>query len=233
MQGSSFTSGVKIAPSILSADFARLGQQLQECEAAGADLIHVDVMDGRFVPNITMGPLVVEAAKRSTKLPLDVHLMIVEPDHLLGDFAHAGAWRISVHWEACPNLHRTLTSIRDLGCAVGVAINPATPETMLSEVLSLLDVVLVMTVNPGFGGQSFIEETLPKIARLRAMIERSGRSIDIEVDGGINGLTAPAVVNAGANVLVVGSAVFNSGFSVEHGIEQLRASLAHRRTGTA
>lgn len=217
---------IRIAPSILSADFSRLGEQIAEAEAAGADLIHVDVMDGRFVPNITMGPLVVEAARRSTSLPLDVHLMIVEPDHLIPAFAKAGATRISVHWEACPNLHRTLQLIRANGCSAGLAINPHTPAILLHDVLHLLDAVLVMTVNPGFGGQEFLPETLPKIRALRDMASALGRELDIEVDGGINKDTASAVVSAGANVLVVGSAVFSASFSVATGINILRSALA-------
>jgi len=174
---------IKISPSILAADFARLGEQIREAERGGADSIHVDVMDGRFVPNITMGPVVVEAARRSTRLPLDVHLMIVEPDHLLEAFARAGAGSLSVHVEICPNLHRTLQTIKALGCRVGVAINPHTPALMLGEVIHMLDLILVMTVNPGFGGQEFLPETLPKIQQLRALCERAGRPVDIAVDG--------------------------------------------------
>lgn len=217
---------IRIAPSILAADFARLGEQVREAEAAGADMIHVDVMDGRFVPNITMGPLVVEALKRVTTLPLDVHLMIVEPDHLLESFAQAGASRISVHWETCPHLHRTLGAIRALGCGAGVAINPHTPASFVTEILGLIDVILVMTVNPGFGGQNFLPETLPKIAQFRRMADAiklsDERDIDVQVDGGINGTTTAQVVRAGANVLVVGSGVFNPNFSVKAGIDHIR-----------
>jgi ribulose-phosphate 3-epimerase len=216
---------IHIAPSILSADFTRLGEQVREAEAAGAVLIHVDVMDGRFVPNITMGPLVVEAVRRVTSLPLDVHLMIVEPDHLLAAFAEAGASALTVHWEACPHLHRTLQTIKALGCRAGVALNPHTPASMVSEVLHMLDEINVMTVNPGFGGQAFLPETLPKIRQLRAMIRESGRPIDLEVDGGINVETAPAVVEAGANVLIAGNAVFNSEHSVREGVEALRRAV--------
>lgn len=216
---------VKLAPSILSADFARLGQQLQEAEAAGADLIHVDVMDGRFVPNITMGPLIVEAARRSTSLPLDVHLMIVEPERYVEAFAKAGAARISVHLEASPHLHRTLQWITALGCGAGVALNPHTPALLLAEVMHMLDVIIVMTVNPGFGGQAFLPETLPKIRQVREMIARSGRSIDLEVDGGINEETAHSVVEAGANVLIVGSALYSRDFSVQTGADRLRRAL--------
>lgn len=220
---------IQFAPSILAADFTRLGDQVRAAETAGADLIHIDVMDGRFVPNITMGPLVVEAVRRVTSLPLDVHLMIIEPDHLLEAFATAGANRISVHWETCPNLHRTLQHIRDLGCRAGVAINPHTPAAFLSEILHLIDAVLVMTVNPGFGGQEFLPETLPKIAQLASMIQ--GRDIRIVVDGGINASTAAGVVGAGAQTLVVGSAVFNQKQSVLEGMESLRHAVGIKKPG--
>ena len=214
-----------IAPSILAADFTRLGEQIRDAEAGGADLIHVDVMDGRFVPNISMGPFIVQAARRSTSLPLDVHLMIVEPDHLLGAFAEAGASRITVHWETCPHLHRSLQAIHNLGCAAGVAVNPGTPVELLSEVLPLVDLVLVMTVNPGFGGQSFLSETLGKIARLSRMIEERGLPVRIEVDGGITATTAPQTVAAGASVLVAGTSVFSATESVAAGIARLRESV--------
>lgn len=213
---------VQIAPSILAADFARLGQQIGDAERGGADAIHFDVMDGRFVPNITMGPVVLEAARRSTSLPIDVHLMMVEPDHLLGAFAKAGASSLSVHVEACPNLHRTLQSIKALGCRVGVAINPHTPALMLGEIMHLLDLILVMTVNPGFGGQQFLPETLPKIRQLRAMCEQTGRSIDIAVDGGIYVGTAADAVEAGANILIAGSSIFAHKESIAAGIDELR-----------
>jgi ribulose-phosphate 3-epimerase len=218
------TTPVRIAPSILSADFTRLGEQVREAEAAGAGLIHIDVMDGRFVPNITMGPLVVEAVRRVTTLPLDVHLMIVEPDHLLTEFAHAGATAITVHWEACPNLHRTLQAIKQLGCRVGIALNPHTPASFLSEVIHMVDEVNVMTVNPGFGGQDFLPETLPKIRQLRQMAGK--RDMDIDVDGGINVETAASVVEAGANILIAGNAVFNTQHSVREGIDALRRAVA-------
>ena len=220
---------VRIAPSILAADFTRLGDQIRDAEAAGADWIHVDVMDGRFVPNITMGPLVVAAARRVTTLPLDVHLMIVEPDHLLEAFADAGATRISVHWETCPNLYRTLQAIKGLGCETGVAINPHTPAAFISEILPLLDQILVMTVNPGFGGQQFLTGTLPKIAAFRRMIDAAGRDIILEVDGGINTDTAAEVVEAGANALVVGTAVFSMEHSVQAGIDALRAAAGSKK----
>jgi ribulose-phosphate 3-epimerase len=217
---------VHIAPSILAADMTRLGAQLQAVEQGGADRIHFDVMDGRFVPNITMGPFILEAVRRATTLPVDVHLMIDEPDHLLPAFADAGASSISVHVETCPNLHRTLQSIAALGCKVGVAINPHTPAFVLGEVVHLLDLILVMTVNPGFGGQAFLPETLPKIAQLRKMCDASGRAIDIAVDGGINVETAGAVYAHGANVLIAGSAIFNADDGAGAEIARLRGAVA-------
>lgn len=220
---------IKIAPSILAADFTRLGEQIAAAEAGGADWIHVDVMDGRFVPNISFGMPILEAARRATRLPLDVHLMIVEPDHLLEAFAKAGADRITVHWEACTHLQRTLSVIRELGCKAGVAINPHTPAAFLSEILDDLDLILVMTVNPGFGGQTFIPQTLHKVRALRGMIGE--RAVEIEVDGGINADTAAAAVDAGASVLVVGSAVFNSPHSVSEGIAALRRAIETQKPG--
>ncbi len=219
------TNIVRIAPSILSADFTRLGEQIQEAVAAGCDLIHIDVMDGQFVPNITMGPLIVQAVRRVTTLPLDVHLMIVQPERHLQAFADAGADQISVHWEASTHLHRSLQTIRGYGCRVGVAINPHIPASFLSEVLPLLDVVVVMTVNPGFGGQAFLPETLPKIRQLRAMAEAAGQPLDIEVDGGIHVETARRVVEAGANVLIAGSAIYSDRHGVEEGIRALRQAV--------
>lgn len=218
---------IRIAPSVLAADFARLGEQIAEAEAAGSDLIHFDVMDGRFVPNITMGPVVLEAVRRTTTLPIDVHLMMIEPDHMLPAFAKAGANRIDVHIEACPNLHRTLQTIKALGCKAGVAINPHTPASFLSEVMPMLDAVLVMTVNPGFGGQEFLPETLPKIRTLRQMIEANARedSVEIAVDGGINRETAPRVVEAGATMLVIGSALFSPKHSIAEGMSAMRRVL--------
>lgn len=215
-----------IAPSILSADFTRLGEQIGEADAGGADWIHVDVMDGHFVPNITIGPMIVEAARRATKLPLDVHLMIENPDRYLSDFVNAGADWLTVHQETCPHLHRTVQKIRELGARPGVAINPATPVETLSEVAPFLDLVLIMTVNPGFGGQKFIGESLNKMSRFLARIDGAGRDgLEIEVDGGIDPKTAPAAVAAGATVLVAGSAVFSRG-SIPDNIQAIRRSLA-------
>jgi ribulose-phosphate 3-epimerase len=201
---------VRIAPSILSADFGRLAEEVRAVEAAGADVIHVDVMDGRFVPNITIGPLIVRAVRAATKLPLDVHLMIVEPERYLEDFARAGADSISVHLEACPHLHRTIQQIKSLGKRASVALNPHTSLDGLGVVLPDLDMVLLMSVNPGFGGQRFIGGVVPKIAALRADIARRGLATEIEVDGGIAPDTVAEVARAGANVFVAGSAVFGA-----------------------
>ena len=203
-------SSVRIAPSILSADLGRLAEEVQDVERGGADWIHVDVMDGRFVPNITLGPVVVKAVRRATKLPLDVHLMIVEPEKYIEAFAEAGADVISVHVEASVHLQRTLSAIMALGKRAGVVLNPHTPESHVQYVLEDLDLVLVMSVNPGFGGQSFLPAVLPKIEALRSMIERAGLDVDLEVDGGVSPETARQVVDAGARVLVAGSAVFNT-----------------------
>ena len=201
----------KVAPSILSADFGRLAEEVKAVEAAGADLLHVDVMDGRFVPNLTIGPLVVEAVRRATALPLDVHLMIVEPEKYLADFVKAGAAIVSVHVEACPHLHRTLEQIRSLGAKPSVVLNPSTPLAAVEEVLGEVHQVLLMSVNPGFGGQRFIEATVDKVRRLRAELSRRGLdAVDIEVDGGITAETARKVVAAGATVLVAGNAVFKA-----------------------
>jgi len=217
---------IKIVPSILSADFARLGEQVREAEAAGADGIQIDVMDGHFVPNITVGPLVVEAVRRVTKLPLEAHLMIENPDRYVADFATAGADLIIVHQEVTPHLQRIVQQIKDLGKRAGVAINPATPSVVLEEILECLDLVLVMTVNPGFGGQEFIPGTLPKIRRVRQMMTQRGLACDLEVDGGIHAVTAPLVVAAGANVLVVGNAIFGDGEGVAAAMRRLRRALA-------
>lgn len=201
---------IKIAPSILSADFGRLGEEVKAVEKGGADWIHVDVMDGHFVPNITIGPLVVEAVRKATKLPLDVHLMIENADRYVKDFVDAGADIITVHVEACPHLHRTIQLIKDLKVKAGVVLNPATPLFTLDEILSEIDLVLLMSVNPGFGGQKFIPSVLDKIKLLRETIDRCDKAIDLEVDGGVKTENAGAVKAAGANVLVAGSAVFNS-----------------------
>ncbi|MDX2077946.1 MAG: ribulose-phosphate 3-epimerase [bacterium] len=217
---------IHLAPSLLAADFARLGEQVQEAEANGAELIHIDVMDGQFVPNITMGALVVEAVRRVTRLPLDVHLMIVQPALHIEAFARAGADRITVHYEADNHLHRTLMMIKSFGCVAGVAINPHTPAIALDAILPFVDLVNVMTVNPGFGGQEFIHEMMSKVAELRAMIGNLRRPIDLEVDGGINPQTAMSAAQAGANILVVGSAVFNSQFSVAEGMSRLKKALS-------
>lgn len=200
---------VKIAPSILSADFARLGEEIKDVERGGADYIHVDVMDGHFVPNITIGPLIVEAIRPVTKLPLDVHLMIENPDQYIEAFAKAGADYLTVHVEACKHLHRTLNYIKSFGVKAGVVLNPATPVEMIQHVLEDLDMVLFMTVNPGFGGQKFIPAVLPKIKQLKEMIDTKGLDIEIEVDGGVNPETARLCVEAGATVLVAGSAVYD------------------------
>jgi ribulose-phosphate 3-epimerase len=197
-----------IAPSILSADFSRLGEEIRAVEEAGAEVIHVDVMDGHFVPNITIGPLVVRAVRRVTDLPLDVHLMITEPDRYLQDFADAGADWITVHVEACVHLHRTLSFIRDLGKKAGAVLNPATPLSSLEYVLDELDLVMLMSVNPGFGGQSFIESTLDKTRALRAMLDQINPAAGIEIDGGISPKTIARVAEAGANIFVAGSAIY-------------------------
>lgn len=202
---------IRIAPSILSADFAKLAEEIKDVERGGADWIHVDVMDGHFVPNITIGPLVVEAVRPTTSLPLDVHLMIEEPDRYIPNFARAGADWITVHAEAYRHLHRTLQLIKDQGAKAGVALNPATPVSVIEPILSDADLFLIMTVNPGFGGQKFIHSTLPKIRLLRQKLNDRGlQHVEIEVDGGINPETAKLVVDAGANVLVAGNAVFGT-----------------------
>lgn len=213
---------IKIAPSILSADFAHLGQQVQKAEAAGVDYIHVDVMDGHFVPNITIGPLIVRALRPVTQLPLDVHLMIERPERYLTDFARAGADILTVHVETCPHLHRTIQQIKELGVKAGVTLNPATPLSTLEEILPAVDLVLIMSVNPGFGGQAYIQSSTAKIARLRAMLDAVGCQAELEVDGGLNPATVGQVVEAGATVLVAGSAIFNQQAPVEENVRTLR-----------
>ncbi|MCQ6281195.1 ribulose-phosphate 3-epimerase [Bacillus sp. EB600] len=200
---------IKIAPSILSANFARLEDEIKDVEQGGANYIHVDVMDGHFVPNITIGPLIVEAIRPVTKLPLDVHLMIENPDQYIGAFAKAGADLLSVHVEACTHLHRTLQQIKAEGMKAGVVLNPHTPVSVIQHVLEDIDLVLLMTVNPGFGGQSFIHSVLPKIKKVARMIEERKLQVEIEVDGGVNPETAKLCIEAGANVLVAGSAIYN------------------------
>ena len=217
---------IKIAPSILSADFARLGEQVAEATRDGADLIHVDVMDGHFVPQITIGALVVAAIRKYTTLPLDVHLMIESPEEQIAQFAKAGANIITVHIEPCPHIHRVIQMIKATGVKAGISLNPATSLSMLDEILPEVDLVLVMTVNPGFGGQTFIESTLAKIARLRAELDRRELNIELEVDGGINTKTAPRVVKSGATALVAGAAIFSSGETIGEAIKKLRQSLA-------
>lgn len=215
---------IKLAPSILAADFTRLGEQVKQADAAGADYIHVDVMDGHFVPNITMGPLVVAAVRPLTRLPLDVHLMIDSPEKFIADFANAGADNITVHQEVCVHLHRVVEQIKQTGKRAGVAINPATPVETLEEILPFVDLVLVMTVNPGFGNQSFIETMPQKIAAMRKMIDERGLNVELEVDGGIHRETAPIAVNAGAQVLVAGTAIFGARTSIGEAIKELRES---------
>lgn len=218
-------SRTHISPSILSADFARLGEQVREADAAGADAIHIDVMDGHFVPNITIGPLVVRAVRRVTELPLEVHLMIEQPERYIGDFAQAGADLIIVHVETCPHLDRTVHQIRETGVRVGVTLNPSTPVMALQEILDLVDHVLVMSVNPGFGGQSLIPYTMAKVRQLVALRDERHLGYDIEVDGGINADTAASVVAAGANILVMGSAIFGHLAGVEDAMRRIREAL--------
>ena len=215
-----------LAPSILSADFAHLGEDLANCEKAGADWIHVDVMDGHFVPNMTLGPLVVEACKRATSLPLDVHLMIEKPENMLEAFARAGADRLTVHVETCPHLHRTIQQIQSLGVKAGVTLNPSTPAVMLQEILDQVDLVLVMTVNPGFGGQSFIPGMLNKVKQIRQALDQAGSAAWLEVDGGVSEKTIPALLKAGADAYVAGNAVFNHQQGIAGGILSLKNLLS-------
>jgi ribulose-phosphate 3-epimerase len=216
---------IGIVPSVLSADFTRLGDQVREAEQAGAQRIQVDVMDGHFVPNITMGPLIVDAVRRSTTLPVEAHLMISHPEQFIEEFATAGADYIIIHQEVSPHLHRIIQQIKAAGKLAGIALTPSTPVIMLEDILSMLDMALIMTVNPGFGGQQFIPETLPKIKRLREMIDRQEIHCDIEVDGGIHETVVPLVVQAGANLLVAGSAVYNEHVSVAEAIARLRNAI--------
>jgi ribulose-phosphate 3-epimerase len=213
---------IRIAPSILAADFARLGEQIADAEAAGADLFHFDVMDGQFVPNITMGPVVLEGVRRSTKLPLDVHLMIVQPERYIEVFAKAGADSINVHVETCPDLPAVIQQIHNTGCKAGVAINPETPVDYLAHVMHLLDIVLVMTVNPGFGGQAFMMDKLPKITRVAEMVKSANRAITIAIDGGINLQTIGLAAKAGGEVLIAGNAIFRNKAGIAAGSEALR-----------
>ena len=223
---------VKLAPSILAADFARLGDQVVEAERAGADRIHVDVMDGHFVPNLSMGAVIVQSLRRVTHLPLEIHLMISDPDFFLDEFVAAGSDSFLVHWEGNNNLHRTVQRIRALGKRVAVAINPATPGGVVEEIVQDLDQVLVMTVDPGFGHQQFIRTTLPKIARVRELVERCKPGCEVEVDGGIDATTAPLVVRAGATVLVAGSSIFGDRDGVAAGMKRLRTAIDHAKDQT-
>ncbi len=223
---------VKLAPSILSSDFGRLAEEVARAETAGADWIHVDVMDGHFVPNLTIGPGVTRAVREATALPVDVHLMIEAPDRYLEAFADAGADWITVHREACPHLHRTVERIRGLGCAPGVAVNPGTPLSTLEEIVPYVDLLLVMSVNPGFGGQSYIGTSTDKLRRARELLERLGPpGAELEVDGGVDPSTAPEAVGAGASVLVAGSAVFGHAEGVGAGLDALRAAAHSAESG--
>jgi ribulose-phosphate 3-epimerase len=214
-----------IAPSILSADFTRLGQQIQACQDGGADWIHVDVMDGHFVPNLTMGPFIVKACREVTDLPLDVHLMVEAPERLLEAFAQSGATNLTVHVETCPNLHRTLQTIRELGCKPGVTLNPGTPASHLDPVLHLIDLVLVMSVNPGYSGQSFLPEVLPKLSYLRQRLAEINPSAWLEIDGGMNLNTLPLALQAGAQVFVASKAIFNHPRGIAVAMKELRDCL--------
>jgi ribulose-phosphate 3-epimerase len=220
------TAAIRLAPSILSADFARLGEQVREAEEAGADRIHVDVMDGHFVPNITLGPPVVKSLRPTTRLPLECHLMIEHPIRLADEFAEAGADSMLVHVEGAINLHRTVQHIKALGKKVGVVLNPATPPIAISEILQDVDLVLVMTVNPGWGGQMFLRSTLAKLRTVRNLIDRTNPAIELEVDGGVDPETAPLAVEAGARVLVAGSAIYGAKDGVRAAMDRLRQAVA-------
>jgi len=217
---------IKLAPSILSADFARLGEQVAEATKAGADYIHIDVMDGHFVPNITIGAAVVASLRRWTNLPLDVHLMIEHPEQYIGDFANSGANIITVHVEACPHIHRTIQLIKELGIEAGVALNPATPLGSVEEIISHVDLILIMSVNPGFGGQVFIPETLEKVARLRRMLDDKDLNAELEVDGGITIDNAPNLVKAGASVLAIGNSVFKATVGISQALQNIREAVS-------
>jgi ribulose-phosphate 3-epimerase len=217
---------IKLAPSILSADFARLGEQIDEVARAGADYVHVDVMDGHFVPNITIGAPVVASIRRATTLPLDVHLMIERPERYVSQFAEAGANIITVHVEASPHLHAIIRLIKELGARAGVSLNPPTPLAMVEEFLPHVDLVLVMSVNPGFGGQSFIPETLPRIADMRRILNNRELHAELEVDGGINSDNAPDVVEAGANILVAGNSIFRAEEGISRALQRLREAVS-------
>jgi ribulose-phosphate 3-epimerase len=220
------TAETIFAPSILAADFTQLGEELGQIEAAGADWVHVDIMDGHFVPNLSMGPSIVEACRRATNLPLDVHLMIEEPEKYLGAFFDAGASGLTVHVETCPHLHQTLHSIKKLGVKSGVALNPSTPITHLAEVIDMVDLILIMTVNPGFGGQKLIEKTLEKVRQLRELLDQSSNErCLIEVDGGINAVTIVDAAQAGANAFVAGNSVFGHAQGAKAGLEELRQAI--------
>jgi ribulose-phosphate 3-epimerase len=221
-------SKIYIAPSVLAADFSVLGEQIAHAEAGGADWIHLDIMDGRFVPNITFGPMVVSAIRKITKLPLDTHLMIVDADKHIDAFRDAGADRITVHQEACTHLQRTVAHIREIGAMPGVALNPATPASTLTEIVSDIDLVLVMTVNPGFGGQRFLSGTLRKVRQIRSMIKATKREIRLEVDGGIDASTTPLVVTAGADTLVAGTSIFRKP-DIARAIAEIRASVVRKK----
>lgn len=220
------THGFILSTSVLSADFANLREQLEQAEAGGADWLHVDVMDGHFVPNLTMGPFLVETFRRVSSLPIDVHLMVDNPDTVIPWYASAGANRISVQVETCPNLYRTLEAIRALGCHPGVVINPGTPAEAVAEVLHLVDLVLIMTVNPGYSGQSFIPAVTPKIERMAGLIRRAGSGALIQVDGGITAETLPQVYHAGARIIVAATAVFRHPDGIAAGIRALRNAVA-------
>ncbi|MDW8172465.1 MAG: ribulose-phosphate 3-epimerase [Anaerolineae bacterium] len=219
-------SRIQIAPSILAADFTRLGEQISQLDALGIETYHFDVMDGHFVPNISMGIPVLEALRSITKARLDVHLMVSEPERYIQAFANAGADIISIHWEATPNVHRALQMIREAGCKVGLAVNPHTPAFVLRDVITMLDLINVMTVNPGFGGQTFIPSVASKIARLRAMVGDVRQDIDIEADGGVGTETAQSVIQAGANVLVIGTAIFRHPEGLAAGLRAIQQVLA-------